>query len=137
MNEMLDLDTLDTSKKANSGFDYTVHHPRTNALMALVVTLLGADSDKFRAVQDATTDTIFKEIAQIGKVGARSAESTRQDRIAAVAACIVGWSGFMRGGQILECTMENKIAVLSHPGFAWLLEQLERQILDRANFLPE
>jgi hypothetical protein len=134
---MFDLNELDTSIKANSGINYTLRHPRTNAKTTLSVTLLGADSDKMRKVQDTATDAIFKEIAQLGKVGTRSAESTREDRIEAVAECIVGWSGFARAGEVLECTRENKIAVLSHPGFAWILDQIEIQIRDRANFLPE
>lgn len=134
---MFDLNQLDTSRKANEGVTIPLRHPDTNAKLPLTVTILGADSDKYRKVADASTDAIFKEIAKTGKVGARSAESTREERIEAVAECIVGWSGFARDNQVLECTRENKVAVLSHPGYGWLLDQVDIAIRDRANFLPE
>lgn len=133
----MDLSTLDTSLKANTGVDFNLRHPASNVKLPLIVSVLGADSDKLRKVMDATTDAIFKEIAQTGKVGARSAESTREDRIRAVAECIIGWQGVVKDGVALECTMENKISILSHPGYGWLLDQIELFIKDRANFLPE
>jgi len=49
---------------------------------------------------------------------------------------ITEWEGFVRNGDTLVCTSENKIAIFGWRGFGWALNQLTA-ILDRANFLPD
>ncbi len=134
-NALFDITTLNTAKAANEGVTITLRHPETNAKLPLKVTILGADSDKYRRVSDASLNAVFKEIAKTGKT-VRTAEDVREEKINAVCDCITGWESYADGETPLDCTPENKLAVLSNPGYGWMLDQIDAGIRDRANFLP-
>jgi len=133
---VFDITTLNTSAAANKGVTITIRHPESNAKLPLKVTILGADSDKYRRVADASLNEVFKQIAKTGKT-LRTAEDVREERINAVCDCITGWEAFGNGEASLECTPENKKAVFENPGYGWMLDQVDAGIRDRANFLPK
>jgi hypothetical protein len=136
MSEMFDLSTLSTAKRADEGIAYTIRHLETNEKLPLKVKIKGADSDAYQRVADASLNEVFKQIAKTGKV-TRTALDTREEKIDAVCAMITEWEGFAVSGKELECTEENKKAIFGDRGYAWLLDQVNTQILDRANFLPK
>jgi hypothetical protein len=131
-----DLNKLDTARCADEGIVYNIRHPETNEVLPLTVKIKGADSEAFQRVSDASLNEVFKQIAKTGKVN-RTAVDTREERIASVTAMITEWDGFSRDGNVLECTEENKSAIFGHRGFGWMLDQVDAQIRDRANFLPK
>lgn len=133
---MLDLRTLNTAAKADEGITVAIRHPETNAKLPLTVTIRGADSEAYQRVADASLNAVFKDMGK-GKKTARTAADVRDERISAIAGCVVGWEGFAENGETLECTEDNKVRIFGHRGYAWLLDQVDEAIRDRANFLPQ
>lgn len=133
---MFDLSTLNTAKRADEGIQYTIRHPETNEKLPLTVKIKGADSEAYQRVADASLNEVFKQIAKTGKVN-RTALDTREERVSSVCDMITEWDGFAANGEPLQCTADNKKAVFGDRGYAWMLDQVNTQILDRANFLPK
>ncbi len=133
---MLDLKTLNTAVTSDAGISFNIRHPETNAKLPLSITILGADSDAYQRVSDASLNTVLKDMAK-GKKTARTASDIRDERISAISGCVVKWEGFSEDGTELECTTENKIRIFGDRGYGWLLDQVDEAIRDRANFLPK
>jgi len=62
-----------------------------------------------------------------------TADELDNDSLDLLAACTLGWSGFVVDGSELECNTEN--ARRLYRQFPWLREQAQQYIDDRANFL--
>lgn len=131
-----DLSTLDTAKRSDEGIVYNLRHPETNEKLPLWVKHKGADSEAFQRVADASLNEVFKQIAKTGKTQ-RTAADTREERVKSVCEMITEWGGFTKDGVDLECNSDNKVDFLGWRGYGWALDQVNTQILDRANFLPQ
>lgn len=131
-----DLSSLDTAKCSDDGIFLDIRHFETNEKLPLKVKVKGADSEAFQRVSDSSLNEVFKQIAKTGKVN-RTAADTREERVDSVCAMVTEWEGFQKNGEPLECTDENKKAIFGWRGYGWLLDQIDTQIKDRANFLPK
>ena len=49
-----------------------------------------------------------------------------------LAKCTTDWAGIVVEGETLDCTYEN--AVKLYGRFAWIMEQVDEFVADRANF---
>ena len=130
----VDLGSIDTTAGANAGFDVQLYHPGTNEELGITIHVLGKDSDEFQKVSRAQSK---KRMAKLSKGGFRGTpiplEELERDGIELLAACTKAWTGVQVDGKVLECTQENVIAVYER--FAWIREQVDVAIGDRANFI--
>lgn len=124
--------SLDTAKCADEGIVYFLRHPESNEKLPLWVKIKGADSEAFQRVADASTNEVFKQIAKTGKVQ-RTAVESREEKVKAVCDMVIEWGGGFEG----DCDDENKLKFFGWRGYGWALDQVNTQILDRANFLPK
>lgn len=103
-----------------------VLHPVTKKPTGMSVTLAGPAADayqsaKLRLVQE--------------NMGEANAEKIGQKMVELLAACVVGWEGFVEHGQALACTPENVLRLLTTRGYYWLKDQLEAALGDVARFI--
>jgi|SRR5581483_2279004 len=129
----MDLSVYDTAKTADGGAVLEVRHPGTGAkLKGVRITLLGADSPRWRAAQAEKVNRRLSE-ASAGRRAA-NIEDADEDAIELLAAATIKWEGVELDGKALECSTEN--ACVLYRRLPWLREQADRFIADRANFLP-
>lgn len=128
----MDLSTIDTTATANEGVDLELRGP-DGALLTqdngtpITIKLLGKDSDVFVREINANSNRALK---QRGKP--QTAEAQRADAIRLLAKCTVSWNGIKVSGEALACTYENAVAIYSK--FAFIREQVDEFIAERANF---
>ena len=129
----MDLETLDTRKGADAGFELHLTHPRTGEALPMVINLLGADS---RVYQDAQRTQNRRRLAEAQKVRRMTLtpEALEADALELLVAVTRGWSGFTQGGKAVDCTPQNVQRIYTE--FPWIREQVDLAIGDRANFLP-
>lgn len=131
---MFDISTL-KAKKADSGAVLQVIHPGTDEpIKGMTITLLGQDSAVYRKISIAKQQTAINRMAKGKKAADLDAEKLAEDSIEDLVKLTVGWTGFADKGKELECTEESVRAIFADPGFAWLKEQAQAFVNDRANF---
>lgn len=129
------MDLLSIAPLETAGME--LEHPTTGEKLIgddgapIVFTLAGADSVAFRNAQRAISN------ARIGRTKGEkiTAEQLDADGISVIAACVMGWSGnFTIGGERPEYAKDKARALVEQ--HAWLREQVDRFVAQRANFLP-
>lgn len=137
---MFDLSTLDTTKAAEEGATLEVRHPTTGIVLMngeakpVTLTLAGSDSDRAMKAERAALNRRFKANAnRRGTSSSMTAEELDSDTLDKLAACTLGWSGFVVEGSEVECTPAN--ARQLYRQWPWLREQAQAFVDDRANFL--
>lgn len=135
---MLDLKQYDTRDAANQGVTFWPTLPgETEPTDQFSLTVLGVDSDDFRAIQIAEArDSLGK-----GKRKSTGEEYSDQEiidmvegRAEVVAALVKDWQGVALNGEELECSRDNVLMVLNQ--FPWLKRQINVFAGTVANFLP-
>ncbi|MFB0487773.1 hypothetical protein ABIE45_000359 [Methylobacterium sp. OAE515] len=135
---MNDLSDLDLKGKASKGAVMELAHPHTGAVLRqddgspITITLAGQDSEQCVAFERKLTDKRLRRAADSRRV-TLTAASVEDDRIGRVAACTLGWSGIAWDGSPKEQTPENTRELFTR--WPWAMEQAERFIEDRGNFL--
>ena len=94
----------------------------------ITIWLAGVESPRWAKAADALTNKIndMKE--------KRSAQDIRVDRAAILAKMTLRWDGIVVDGKALECNEEN--AKKLYARFRWIMDQVDRFIAVRENFLP-
>lgn len=131
---MFDLSTLKTVK-ADTGAVMDVLHPQTDEpIKGMTITLLGQDSEVYRKIQQARQQVTINRMAKGKKAVDLDAEKLAEDTIDDLVKLTVGWEGFAEGKTRLEFSKEAAHRIYSDPGYAWLKDQVQAFIGDRANF---
>jgi len=96
-----------------------------------VITLRGADSKEFRTAQQAVRKRFLNKTSKL--------DSEELDRMSnmSLAACVITWSGVNMNGEEFKPTKENIEIVLNEPAWLWAKEQIDRFVVDRANFIRD
>jgi len=130
-----DLAEINLTQGANDGFEVELYHPATNIDLGIKITVLGKDSDTFKKISTAQARKRMNKIAKGGtfKASAISPEEVEEDNIELLAACTKGWVGMKEGGK--EITFSKEAAIDLYTRHAWMREQVDAAIGDRANFL--
>lgn len=140
MKKKVDLNSIDTVKGANEGFDVQIYHPGTNEDLGITIRVLGKDADEFQKVSRAQSK---KRMAKLTKGGFRNTtalpvEEIEQDAIELLAACTKSWAQEDKptitvDGKELPYSKDN--AVVLYERFPWIKEQVDVAMGDRANFI--
>ena len=135
MKKRIDLNSIDTVRGSNEGFDVRIYHPGTNEDLDIIINVLGKDSDEFLKV---SREQSKKRMAKMSKGGFRNAapvpiEEIESDGISLLAACTKSWTGVIIDGKEIVCNHNN--AVMLYERFPWIKEQIDVAIGDRANFI--
>ena len=124
-----DLSALDMTEAANAGAAVTLKHPVTGDALPVTITLLGSDSDRWRAeVRRQLDDRMNRRLLT---PGAERLEAEAVERLAAVT---VRWTGLHYHGEALACTRQNAARVYREQ--PWIREQLLEFVEERRNFFP-
>jgi hypothetical protein len=130
---MFDLAQM-SSDRSEQGAVLTLRHPVTNEnLEGWNITLVGKDSATFQRVNQKFVDKQLADASSNrGKPKVKSADLQRQN-IDTLVACTKGWEGLILNGQPFAFSDENARKLYTEN--AWIKEQAESFIEDRANFL--
>lgn len=140
----MDLNDLDTTRAAETGFELELTHPTNASPLGMFVTVLGRDSDAYTKLQAAQNR---KRIERLQKLGGRvtlSADELERDAIALLAACTRSWrrdteeskgpkDTWLLEEEELVCSVANASKVYTR--FKWIREQVDEAVVNRANFL--
>ena len=126
----LDLSTLDTSAKAETGFSVDITHPVTGEPLGISVTLAGKDSQTYRKAQAAQ----YRKAIGRGKREV-TPEEVRGSASRLLATCTLAWTGVTLDNEVLSCSAENAATIYQR--FPWFYEQVDEAIHDRANCLRD
>jgi hypothetical protein len=132
--ETFDLASLDTSAGAEAGFELQLLHPATRAPLPLYIRLLGMDGETYRRRQSDLERRRVEGMQRRAQQRIGMAE-IENDTIELLAAVTAGWRGdFVLDGTPLPYTEHN--AQQLYRRFAWIREQVDQAVGNRANFLP-
>lgn len=131
----MDLSTLDTAELANQGSVLELRDPAGNPVLQddgtpVTLTLLGEDSDVVTRISNANANQFLRGTTGSGQ--AITAEMSRTNEIAKLAAATVAWSGIVIDGEAV--TFSPEAAKALYRRFPWIRDQARVFIGDRANF---
>jgi hypothetical protein len=130
----MDLATLDTKKGADLGFDLHLRHPATGDPIGAVIRIAGMDSERYRDKATAQQRARFERLARRNRFDTANPEEQREEAIQLLAAATLGWDDVNLNGQAVPFS-ESAAADL-YRNFAWVREQVDVAMHERANFLP-
>lgn len=135
----MDLSTLDTKTAGEKPALLTLQHPVKETPLVndddktpWQLQLISADSDEYNAVRRNVLTQRIRQSAKTRKPTV-TAEQVEADALDMLVACTKGWSGLRLQGKPLEYTPEA--ARMLYTEYAWIREQADAFINDRANFL--
>lgn len=129
----MDLTSINLAAAAGKGADCHLEHPVTGEALfdadgkAVTVRVVGNDSKEFKGA-------LSRIAARMNNKKKTSLEQAEARSVELIAACVKGWSGLYEGKEPIEFTPENVTRILTEQ--AWIREQLDTFIADRANFFP-
>jgi len=129
----MDLSQLDTKKAADEGFTLRLTHPRSGEPLPAEIDLHGVDSE---VCQRVVREQQRRHLANAVKTRrlVMTPEAIESDSLDLLTAATRAWRGMELDGKPLEFSPEAARAL--YVRFAWIREQVEQAINDRANFLP-
>ncbi len=140
------LQDFNTRQIADEGIDIPIHHPVTGLPLGIVITMLGSDSQVY---MDAVRADSAARLARARKTRDMSAglapEELEASLVARMTACFLGWQEEgqaentieIEPGRPLPGTRENFRTIIEDRGFFWLRQQIQQEMDDVANFLPQ
>ena len=131
MTKVIDLSTLDVSVNANKGAVLSLKHPTKNTELGITITLVGEDSGLHRRA----VANIANRRAKNGFRKNATLEEIQADNISVLASCTIGWNDIQVDGEDWSCSYDKAVALYTR--FAWIREQVEQFIADRANYLQD
>jgi len=136
-----DLAQVDTKTLADSGVDMPVKTLEGQPLLArngegIAITVLGSDSNKYRALTRAQVRKRMKQMAG-GKTPVMTEadmDETDRDVLDILVACTVGWKNVLNtAGEPIQFTEENVRKLYAN--YPVIREQVEAFISNRTNFI--
>jgi hypothetical protein len=131
----MDLSNFSSTYRPEEGSELHLRDPAGSPLSnddgtPMSLTLLGSDSDVAVKARNASTNRVLKQRGR----GQITAESAQADATALLAACTTGWN-ITLGGQKPEFSREAVARLYADPKFAFIREQADEFIAERANFM--
>lgn len=143
MNGVVAVFDLTKTQPVKDGRIMIVVHPNGQLLGSIdkdgtphgsTITLLGADSDEYKSVRNASGNRRLDASVRRGNIVAGSLEEIESDTLDALVAATVSWTNFKNDGQDIPCTPANvRMVYVKVP---WLRRQVDKFVADDANFLP-
>lgn len=136
----MDLKSYDITAQAEAGADLELMLPNGTAVIdektkrPVTIKLLGVDSRKYQDLMHKVANRRMSRRAKSRKA-LTSSEEVDSDQLELLVKMTVDWFGLVLDGKPLEFTEENVRMVYTQ--FAWIREQAEDFIQDRANYLGE
>ncbi len=130
----MDLSQLDTQKGANLGHRLSLTHPKTGDMLDCAIHIFGADSAVYQTALREQQRQARERFSRQGKV-LRTPEEDAIAEMDLLIAATGGWDGIELDDAVLPFTPDN--ARMLYGRFAWIREQVDRAINDRAHFLPD
>lgn len=131
-----DLGTIDTIAACNKPFDVEIIHPVTQEKTGVIFTVVGSDSDIYRAkIKALANENMRREaVARPGKIEIPNIDKMEAKNIDALVAATVGWKNVELDGEVLEFTPANVRAVYTR--ILPVRQQVLEAINDLENFMP-
>ena len=123
----MDLTNFNLAEKSEEGAELTLVSPAGEELDAKIV-LVGKDSPKYR--------NAFKKIIErksVKKQKKIDLDLADRETVELVTACTISWQNIEEDGVVIEFNAENAKRIYTE--HAWVREQADEFIGDRANFL--
>jgi len=128
-----DLAQFDASA-ASSGSRMTIADPVTGEDTDLWIQLQGKDSDEYRKAQRAIANRRLRQSQRRRNRFELTAEEIEEEALDLLVAVTIGWSDTLYlDGKPLPFSADNARSLYTR--FAWLKEQVDRFVDDRANFM--
>lgn len=121
----MDLGGLDLRAAASRGEEFELLHPGTGEPTGVHLRVVGYDCAEVEDAARAASRAMMR-----GSKKPDPVEAVRARRVAMASAAIKG----VRGGSGGTTTADEVRALLSDPGFVWIVEQIEAFAGDRASF---
>jgi hypothetical protein len=137
----MSLSSLNTSAVSENGTAVEILHPTKNIPLGITFFIRGTDSKTFRDITRKQQNRRMEAAKKARGSLNLTAEEMDAESIEVLVACTASWkTGHedtieISDGEFLECTPDNSRRIYADPGFAWLREQVDREIGDRSNFL--
>lgn len=137
----MSLCELNTREKSDQGISVDILHPKTSQPIGIRFVILGGDSETARAMLRKQQTRRLGNAQRNRNALSRTPDEIEADNVELLAACTREWftgneaTIEITPGEWVPCTPENAARLYTDPGFAWLREQIDREIGDRANFL--
>lgn len=135
-----DLSKFDTATLADKGAPINIVSPLGDVVIGsdgnpVQFFVLGQDSKKFKAdISEARRQAQAQTKTNNKKT--KSPEEEEAEAIVRIAGYTVGWTNnFELDGDKFPFSQENAVKLYSDARFQWIYEQINRQIMNRANFL--
>lgn len=131
----MDLTELKLASANSEGVKMELYHPihETSFEPPVYLTVVGMDSEVYQKAQRDIRNKQFKKMQKRNRIRMEmTAEETEREAIELLARCILGWENIEWEGEPLEYNHANAKKLLS---MAWVREQVDTFIGDRANFI--
>ena len=139
MSKPFDLGSLDTTDACNKPFEVEIKHPVTGAPTGVFISVLGRDSDAYRAIVRGMADEDLKRQAMGKRDTNASLDKLEKKNLEALVAVTMGW----RTGKEPTVTVKGEKLDFSTPNvrkvYAELLpvrDQVSEAINNLENFMP-
>lgn len=141
---------LSTEIIADQGFEVAILNPKTQLPTGVYITIYGVDSEVFQNTQNKQQNRRLQS-----KRIMLTAEEQKAQTADLLAACTKSWRTVevkeengekcevsrdeieIEPGQWFPCTTDNARMLYRKRGFAFVREQIDREMGDRANFLKD
>lgn len=127
-----DLSAIDTIAACNKPFEVEIIHPVTKDALGVFISVVGKDSDVYRAKIKALTEESLTRSAR-GK-SIKSIDKIEADNINALVAAITGWRNVVLDGEVLTYSNANARKLLTR--ILPIREQVQEAVNDLENFMP-
>ena len=132
-----DLASIDTIAACNKPHEVEIVHPVTKEKTGAFISIVGKDSDQYRAAIKAIADQSLRrdaDLARRGKNDTPSIDRMERQNINALVAATVGWRNVGLDGAELPFTPENARKVYER--ILPVREQVQEALNDLENFMP-
>ena len=130
----MDLAALDTSEMSNRGIEVRIFNPKTQKDTDIVITVLGQDSDAYRAVQREQQARSLNAALKTGPRREEGMVNAAEDNLPEMlAATTTSWVGILKDGKDYPFSKSN--ALWLYENYPLIRDQVLEQQRDRANFL--
>lgn len=129
--ESFDLDDFDDVTTA----DYVVKHPITGAPTSIVLILAGPEHPARKKQAFSRMRQTRQDFANKGKYVPQDPAEEDADITDMVGRCILGWSGFYRGGVAVPYSKNEAITLVTNAKKRWLRDQVKIALDERELFI--
>jgi hypothetical protein len=104
-------------------------------LPGVFVTLAGPEHKVRKSYALDKARRMRKQLARTGKLELDDPVDEAEEETAHLAACVLAWRGLGKGGQPIECTKDNVLALLNDPAKGWFRKAVKEAYEDVENFI--